>query len=276
MRDLAMVIKTRDRRPVGQPNYLGATLHHLARSGLWESSVLHSLQIVDSGSPDPREYIATEVTPYVPSGLSSHRLLIDLGVTGLARTLHQTAALAIRRGAATGAPWMLVLDDDIDVCDQFADAVVAWLEDHATPAQVLYAFGANFPHIQRCVLKGGTLWPYPVGALYGAQALAWSHDDAMQLADWLGPDPSHEPSLDPAGDGVRNWHHLLIGWGRSRDVTHFAASAPSFVDHVGVGSGLNNKFFRFASWLGPGWRYYPRSNRAISLDLFNQEVEAAQ
>lgn len=269
MRDLAVVIKTRDRRPVGQPNYLGMTLACLARSGLWESSALHSVQIVDSGSHDPRDFIATEVTPNVPSGLSSHRLLIDL-CADEGRTLHQTASLAIRRGAETLAPWVLVIEDDIDVCDQFVDGVVAWLEDHATPAQVLYAFGANYAQIQRAVIKGATLWPYPVGAFYGAQAVAWSHEDALQLADWLGPDPSY--------DGVRNHgHDLLLGrWGRSRGLTHFAASAPSFVEHIGKGSGINNKFFRFASWPGPGWRYRSRANRAISLDLFNQEVEVPQ
>lgn len=238
---IAVSIKTKDRSP-GQ-NYLDATLQNLARAGLWQSPHLHSLRIVDSGSPEPERFRREEIEPNLPKGIV---VRFD---TAPGRTLHQTGAEAIRQAAATDADWVLVLEDDLDFCADFLGSVAAWLEHHASPKYRLYAFGASYRQVKVAQENGWRVWPYRISDFYGAQALAWSAEDARDVAAWLGDDPSFE--------GNRNRSHdlLLQSWGRERGLTHFAASVPSFVQHVGATSSIGNKPFRFESWPGRGWRY---------------------
>jgi hypothetical protein len=226
-------------------NYLGETLTNLERSGaLRFRSPLSSLHIVDSGSPELAKFLVSQVPDsFVPRAeFHSGRW-----------TLHQTAQRAI--AAVAGDPcanWCLVLEDDLDFCDRFLESVVGWLDDHARDDRLMYAFGANYIQIASHFRAGE--WDYPVGAFYGAQALAWKREDAAQLAEWLGPDPNY--------NGIRDHGHdlLLQQWGKSRGLTHFLASAPSFVQHVGVESGINNRFFEFVTWPGRDWYYgRPRS-----------------
>lgn len=241
---ITICIKTKERR--SGVDYLGQTLRNLGRGGVFRSRLLHSLIVVDSGSSD--DYFERELHPFIPLGVP---LIVDRGE----RTLHQTAATAIRRGATSGAPWVLVIEDDLDVCADFLGSVHRWLVQHAVePGFRMAVFGANYSSITQLVGQA-TYWQYPVGAFYGAQALAWSRQDAAQLAAWLGPDPSYK--------GIRQHGHdiLLQVWGRATGQEHFLASVPSFVQHVGRQSGISNKFFQFASWPGPWWSYLPPEPR---------------
>lgn len=179
------------------------------------------------------------------------------------RSLHQNAQRAIEIAAADpNADYCLVLEDDIDVCANFLESVANWLLDHASDnrrnhSQIggMYVFGANYSQITAAVARGETSWLYPISAFYGAQALAWSRSDAEQLAQWLGPDPHYNE--------VRNHGHdlLLQKWGASIGLTHFLASAPSFVQHIGGQSGIGNRFFQFQSWPGRDWEYRRLGNR---------------
>jgi glycosyltransferase involved in cell wall biosynthesis len=203
------------------------------------------LAIVDSGSPDPEAYYDREVFPNVPLTARA-KLRFD---SAPKRTLHQTAAVAIRSASEAAARWVLVLEDDIDVCDDFLESVAAWLEQHATSRHRMYAFGASYsPQIRLANNAGRTIWPYHIPQFYGAQALAWAREDAQQLAEWLGDDPSYK--------GNRDAHHdiLLQQWGQGLGLTHFAASVPSFVQHIGTESTLDNDPFVFP-WPGSEWSY---------------------
>lgn len=243
---ISIAIKTMDRRPRGSRNYLGETVRNMERAGVFRSLLLHSLTIVDSGSPDFSDFFRVEMYDADRRAANGRMTQVMSGRW----TLHQTAAAAIREVAATGAQWCMVLEDDLDFCDRFLESVVGWLEDHARDDRRMYAFGANYAQIASRLSAGE--WDYPVGSFYGAQALAWKRKDAAQLAEWLGPDPSYR--------GVRDHGHdlLLQQWGKAVGLTHFLASAPSFVQHVGSDSGINNRFFQFATWPGRGWKYSRR------------------
>jgi hypothetical protein len=167
-------------------------------------------------------------------------------------TLHQNAARAIRVAAGAGATWAMVLEDDLDFCADFVGSTLRWLRDNARADRLMYAFGANYAQIALCVLRRQPFWAYPVTAFYGAQACAWRTEDALQLAKWLGPDPTY--------GGVRDHGHdlLLQRWGKERGLTHFLASAPSFVQHVGSASGIGNRYFGFPTWPGRQWKYRGR------------------
>lgn len=229
MRDFSIAIKTHDRTPRGGRNYLEETLDNFCR--------------------------ATALTDV------SHGLYI---ARGEGRTLHQNAREAIRMAAEhpDRARWVMVLEDDLDFCDGFLDSALRWLEDHASDERLMYAFGANYDQIRVATERGLTAWHYPVDAFYGAQALAWKREDAAELAEWLGPDPFYRSLDKQTGEvtEIRDHGHdlLLQHWGRHRGVTHFLASAPSFVQHIGRQSGIGNGSFQFTSWPGRDYRYEGR------------------
>jgi hypothetical protein len=254
MRTVSIAIKTKDRSP--RKNYLGETLANMERAGVFRTRHLADLHIVDSGTETWARTVSMGVMDTV------------FQVDSASRTLHQNAARCIELAGSGSADWAMVLEDDLDFCDQFLESVVAWLEDHRVEMPQMYALGANYSQLN-CVDKGQGYWPYPVGAFYGAQALVWRREVAAELAKWLGPDPfivareeevrlGHSPR---SGIQVRNHGHdlLLQRWGKQQGLTHFVASAPCMVQHVGNESGIGNKFFQFP-WGGRDWRYPGRAS----------------
>ena len=246
---ISVAIKTADRRQKGPewPNYLRRTLENLQRGGVFDSKHLAGdIVLMDSGvGPDPWCFLAMEADGFP-------RVRID---SGEPRTLHQNAANAIRVAARNEeADWVLVLEDDIDVCARFLESVALWLEDHAVDGLMMYAFGANYAQIRQCRAQGKAVWMYPCHAFYGALACAWRRGHASALAEWLGDDPG---IVQEDGGKVRNrGHDLLLGrWGKAMGLTHFRASAPCFIQHIGVESGLGNKKITYGGWSGPTWSY---------------------
>jgi hypothetical protein len=236
---VGLAIKTKDRTP--RPNFLAETLQNLQRAGVFVSKhLVRPIHVVDSGfSPDPaytyRAIQPTEQMAFV--------------VDAADRTMHQNAARCIRLASGLGADWTMVIEDDIDVCDKFLECAVAWLEDHRDPGPQMYVFGANYVQIREATRRRQSFWSYPVDAFYGAQCCAWRTEDAIALADWLGEDPNYN------GDRTHGHDLLLHQWGKVVGLKFFKASAPSFVQHIGAASVLNNEFFTFDSWPGRSWRY---------------------
>jgi len=233
---IAIGIKTADRSP--RHNYLADTFGNLARAGVLLSPHLHSITIYDSGAED-----WTRHAPYI-----AH---VDRPMPGCRRTLHENASAAIRETAAKGADWTLVLEDDLDFCARFLESTLAWAERVVKEHRpyLMYVLGANYSQIVDARRTKKLVWNYPVGSFYGAQALLWRTETARELGEWLGPSPNY--------NGVENHgHDLLLGrWGREREETHFAASVPSFVQHIGKESGIGNKTFGFTSWPGRTWSF---------------------
>ena len=242
---ISVAIKTADRYP--RVNYLRQTLNNLQRAGVFDSHHLAGdIVLMDSGiGPDPRVFLAKEADGFL-------RVRID---SEFHRTLHQNAANAIRVAAQEErADWVLVLEDDIDVCARFLESVARWLEDYVVDGPMLYSFGANYAQIRACKTRGESVWFYPCHAFYGALACAWRRGHASSLAEWLGQDPG---IVQEDGGKVRNrGHDLLLGqWGKVMGLTHFRASVPCFIQHIGLESGLNNKKIEYAGWCGPSWCY---------------------
>ncbi len=242
---ISIAIKTADRSHKGRPNYLRRTLENLKRGGVFDSAYLAGdIVLMDSGVGSALAFAEDESAGFPRITISS-----------APRTLHQNAASAIRTAAQQEqADWALVLEDDINVCARFLESVERWLEDHAVASLMLYAFGANYAQIRQCRARGDAVWMYPCHAFYGALACAWRREHAAALADWLGPDPFY---LNKDGGEIRNRGHdlLLARWGKAMGLTHFRASAPCFIQHIGLESGLDNKKIEYGGWSGPSWCY---------------------
>lgn len=182
-------------------------------------------------------------------GLSSKHLASLTIVDSSERTLHENAQTCIEFAGLDGASHAMVLEDDLDFCDGFLESAAGWIEDH--PGHLMYVLGANYEQIEGRAARGERYWSYPVGAFYGAQALVWPQAVAAELAAWLGPHPAYNGCTDHGHD------LLLQQWGKKEGLTHFLASAPCMVQHIGNESGIGNRFFQFP-WGGRSWRYAKR------------------
>lgn len=242
MKDIAVVMITVDRSP--KRNYLTETLDNLKRTGMWQSSRLHSFWLCDSRA----DLFADNAL--IAAGLA----LSSVSALGR-RTANQNVAAALKYGAKSGAPWVLFLEDDIDVCDRFLDGVGAWLDWHAFPDCPIYAFGAAYDIIDGLHRRGETSWRYPVDGFYGTQAFATRATDALSLAWWL---EQHEFSHTKDGTAYDLSMH---DWADAQGVRHFLASVPSFVQHIGMESAIapRRDVHVFKSWPGREWSYSPHA-----------------
>ncbi len=254
---VAIAVKTIDRGawPPKARNYLGATLANFERSGVFESEHLHSLALVDSGSPHVCDFLEAEVgLSYACGSMILHDRQVRVDVPSKRRNLHRNAARAIQLAGSAGADWAMVVEDDIDVCSDFLESVVAWLNDHRKPSPMMYVFGANYRQIRTAYRRRQSVWKYPVRSFYGALCCVWSPEDALDVVDWYGDDPAY---LNEEGGKIYGrGHDLMLGrWGQDRGVTHFRASVPCFIQHIGLDSGLGNRKIQYAGWRGLGYSY---------------------
>ena len=242
----ALVMRTLDRSP--RQNYVGHTLRALARSGLWASDVPFTLTLVDSGSPDVESFLESDVFPAVPGGLER----FEVAFAPRRLTNNENAARALRLGIATGADWIVHLEDDIDVCADFLGSVDRWLAKNARKDRHLYTFHTPYSEVEK-LAKGGraTSWDYPVNAFYGNQAWAMRRADAESALAFA---EKRIPTLKSS----KAFDLMLKEWARETwpAVGYFLASVPSFAQHVGRESSLHfGRFHTNQSWRGPEWRY---------------------
>ena len=248
----AIGIETK-KRPTGV-DYFGQTLKNLDRAGVFKSPLLASLSVTH----------------------------------GEDCTRQQNAARAI--AAATqaakfyGCEWVMKLEDDLDFTDQFLENVAGWLADfgHAnTPMfslaatfefvsrsrfanneRTVFEPGESFGRVREYIRRGEHVAPHPVNGYWGAQALVWKTEMAEHLVKFLGDDPA---LFDGKMHHRNRGHDLLLQvWGNELGAKHFAVAVPSFVQHVGEQSNLDQPelghkqpFFQFP-FAGHDYRYERR------------------
>lgn len=266
-------IETKDRRMTGGINYLGETLRNLNRAGVLESEHLGSLTIVSGGERE--DFYDVEVLPNLNYPHEFVRAPREC-------TRQQNGARAIRYGAMNHrGDWVIKLEDDLDFVDDFLGNVDRWVRDvgaapvpmftlaatfervsdskYATPDETVLGPGESFPYARECMREGRVMVQAGIGGWYGAQAIMWRREVAERLATWLGPDPF-------LWDGKEQHRHrghdlLLQVWGHHVGMKHFGAAVPSFVQHIGRQSNLDQPeinhvqpFFQFP-FPGRAWRY---------------------
>jgi hypothetical protein len=243
-RDIAAVMIAVDRSP--RENFLAGTLANLKRSDLLTSDRLMELAIVT-----PDRVWAKGVMDGAGLGRSSY-------LHGGTHPANANAAQALRRGAATGADWVLFLEDDIDVIGRFFDSVGAWLDINAADDVVIYPLGANYAQTQGTKVEG---WRYPTHKFYGTQAVAFRSSICEPLADrierWAAGDLDGETHSHGYDIAMARWHRVHHG-------PTMLTPVPSFVQHTGTTSVIapTRRPHTFPSWPGREWDYLSISRKA--------------
>jgi hypothetical protein len=268
---IAVSIETKDRRLHGGENYLGRTLANLARTDFWSHPAIHSLRIVIGGALD--DFEEKELDPFIPTGKSVE--VFEAPLQGCTR--QQNGARAIRFAAAVDADWVMKLEDDLDFLDSFAESTSNWLADYGHAAVPMFSLaatfqqvsssifqegetflgpGESFPRARAMYARGDRIAAHQVAGYWGAQALIWKRPMAQHLADWLGEDPF---LWDGKEQHRQRGHDLILQvWGKELGARAFAVAVPSFVQHIGRQSNIQNKFFEFP-FPGRDWSYERRT-----------------
>jgi len=248
---VSIVIQTRDRTPAGKRNYLGETLRNLTRSGLCHAQTPFTLDIVDGGSPNPEQFYQEEVLPF-SSGLW------PIFHPGEPCTAQANAAaswqVAAEQAYGTDAAWVMVLEDDLDVCADFLDETVQWLAQHAREDRRLYPLGCPYAGVARAAAAGHSSWEYPVSAYWASQATVARPEDAASLARYVAGYQGTIPTCS------QDW--IIRDWAQQTypQIAHVLSPAPGLVQHIGRESLLGVErlkldpqaiqFFEFPSWRG--------------------------
>ncbi len=176
------------------------------------------------------------------------------------RTATGNVAEALRVGASKGQKWVLFLEDDIDVCDDFYNSVSKWLEDHEREDRKVYSFSVPHQAMNAC---RGTSWNYPINQFCCTQAFAIRSEDATSLSEWL---TDHPDFTGPDGRTSTGAYDLSMReWAKTKwpDIDYFLASNPSFVQHVGAVSELTpgRDTITMPTWQGQSWSYGQASRK---------------
>ena len=236
---ITVVMITVDRSP--SPNYLGATLDNFDRGGVWRSSQVSEIHLLNSNEDTKwlRAYRAQ----------LDGRVIIHASV-GRGLLPCENAGVALIAGAKSGSEWVLFCEDDIDVCDHFVDSVSRWLDRFVDPRYRVYSFGCAYPEAE----GAAPAWEYQVKDFYGTQCFAIRPKDAVSLGEYLLTNPPVRGGAHPG-----KYDLMMHDWMKNThpDLHCFLASAPSFVQHLGEQSVIEprEKVHQFKSWRGQQWRY---------------------
>jgi hypothetical protein len=287
---IAVTMETCDRSLRGGTNYLHKTLNNMSRAGVFDSPYLSSFHVQIGNARTETDYadgIAATSIVYEPAtrqqnaqrAIYAGAMDLDadyvlkleddldfchdfLGSVGrfLERFGHSTVPMFV-----FGASFDLVSQSHFEaehVCG--LSGYNPMLGDtcpgcHLDTANV-FNTSAAFPYVRHMMAQGHQIAAHNVLGWWAAQAVAWHRADALALAEWLGPDPF----LDDGKEHHRmRGHDLLLQiWGsKEKNAKYFGCSIPSFVQHIGRESNLdqpaiNHKqpFFQFP-WGGPDWRF---------------------
>lgn len=254
----SFVLLTCDRSP--KPNYVTDTLNSLSRSQLPDDSFL---TVCANGMKSSR---ITHLSLFQYLGYGSDQTQTVLYRDRLLPVNeHVSAALkfAVNRAADVDS-WIIFLEDDLLFCSDFFSSIRRWLGRNSTKDRRLYSFGCPYSQpIIKSLLWGtyntyveSNVWSYyPTESFYGTQCFAVRSIDAMILSDYLSS-PEYLTKFQPGN------YDLGIAYILSQvypSIGYFAASRPSFVQHVGVESSIrpDGPYFTFPSFPGEEWSYNP-------------------
>jgi hypothetical protein len=252
---LTITIRTADRSP--RPNYLGRTVRSLLAAGV-AADRLH-LVLTD---PDVR-WLEPELGPALLAAVTQH-------IPGRRRSPNVNGVAQLGVLAIAPAAWLLMLEDDLEVCQDFAGSVVRWLTAHRRADVHVYRFcGFGSP-----AGRWGAGELYPLREQRGSQAIALAAADAGRLARWAAGyvdvyTGELRPEWRPAGAPFRDrpavgfdklvGYGALAAWPADR---YSVVSRPHLVRHIGRASSIaprgfvpNDGAFAAAAWGVVGWAF---------------------
>lgn len=155
---------------------------------------------------------------------------------------NETAVRALEAALRDGPDWVLLLEDDLDFCNDFIGSVDRWLERWAEPEIHFYPLGCfDADGVAGARSRGAFDWN--LSGYYGSQAVALRAHDAASFLDWFPDRPAlpADPGWFYPRDRCLDLH--LAAWHREIEPKQetVRTPAPSLVDHIGEISSIDHR-----------------------------------
>lgn len=178
----------------------------------------------------PQNYCQRTVKRLADVGAMCHSSVLGFHIShGEGITPNRNGARALLRAANDNPDWIIFLEDDIDVIDDFIPSTQRWLKRFELPNILFYPLGSFYQHMTQPLHDKGA-WDMPLPLFYGSQAVVLRKRDAIDFAVWLNNRGFQDvKGRDTEFDlNLTRWHQERCP---SREFTR--TPAPSFVDHIG-------------------------------------------
>jgi hypothetical protein len=225
---------TIDRSEFGQENYFDRTMTSFDRSGLWTSDNPFEFHVFDGGSEN-ESFIGKWVFEPIRIHSSSWRIPVNVNF-----------GRALLSCLDHDCDWVFMCEDDIEVCKDFLDGAVEWIEKNARDMFRVITFYTPYVEIKK-FYSVGPYWSYPVKAFYGTQCLALRKSDAASAGAYIMADTKFSPGA---------YDLILKEWHKEKypENGFMQATIPCFAEHVGEGSVINpGRYHKSGLFLGESW-----------------------
>lgn len=182
----------------------------------------------------------------VESGTLDHPLLRGFHIA-YERLPNPNTDHVFRQALQDDTDWILFLEDDIDLIEDFLGSTDRWLADYATPDIHFYPLGCG---VRRAYLRardeGNRMWDWPLHEFFGATALALRPEFVRAFCETYATRPDW--FIDPTGldENLKQFHR------RYSTSPVLRTPIPCFIDHCGVETSQTTAE---PHWTGtyPGW-----------------------
>lgn len=210
--------------------------------------------------PRTPDYFRATLHRLIDSGTLQHPSLLGLHVSNRPDlTPNENGARALRLAAQDSPRWIIFLEDDVDMIDDFLGSVDRWLDNRAQATIHAFPLSCFYPlELARCVEAGDDYWDYPLDLYYGSQGFAIRLLDALSFAHWVERLPNDYPRRDVSFDlKLAHWHRM-----REPNFPFMRTPSVPFLDHTGEFSAIGppgswERVGRVTDFPGHEWSYRP-------------------
>ena len=139
-------------------------------------------------------------------------------------TPNENGCLALEMAECQDTDWVIFLEDDAGLIDDFMGSVERWIEDHATDDIHVYPLGAQYKFPE-----GATAWVYPLDHYYCSVAFVIRRSMIPSLVEYFRARPAVNQGFDLM---IAEWHRTVS------PSNHLLTPVPCFVEHLGDESTL--------------------------------------
>ena len=178
--------------------------------------------------PRKQNYIGQTLQRLLESGTLQHPDVKGLHLHhGEGISPNQNGCRALLAAAKDEAEWVIFLEDDIDVIDDFIPSIQRWLTDWERQDVMAYPLCCFYSDATREFAKRGA-YDIPISKYYGSQGILFRTPDAVDYANWLtslGKSFERDVSFDIH---LSQWHTERLPKQKT-----LVTPAPCFIDHIG-------------------------------------------
>lgn len=148
------------------------------------------------------------------------------------RLPNDNAVHVCRAAIRDAADWVLFLEDDIDIIDDFIGSVDRWLTDVQEPLLQFYPLGSALKRDMRhAIATQARTVRWPIRHFYGITAVAFRTDALATFCDVVSSNPPWMIPVYALDENLKRWHRRTYP-----TQTDTLTPAPCFVNHLGAQS----------------------------------------